>query len=119
MGLNVLGNPINCDVAILLVVTKDLPISPRFSPYDFLSRCKFSSLTTRQPTVECYLLALSATDARIQNPALTRIELTTFALFSRCARLTSTKRLDHSGTTINKSIELLCSLIASDALPEP
>ena len=38
------------------VVTKDLPISPRFTPYDFLSRCKFSTLTTRQPMVDFYLL---------------------------------------------------------------
>ena len=35
MGLN---------VAILPVVTKDLPISLRFAPYEFLSRCKFSTL---------------------------------------------------------------------------
>ena len=38
------------------VVSKDLPISPRFTPYNFLSRCKFSTLTTRQPMVELYLL---------------------------------------------------------------
>ena len=43
-------------VTILPVVTKDLPISPRFTPYDFLSRYKFSTLTTRQPMVEFYLL---------------------------------------------------------------
>ena len=43
-------------IPILPVVTKDLPISPRFTPYDFLSRCKFSTLTTRQPMVEYYLL---------------------------------------------------------------
>ena len=43
-------------VTILPVVTKDLPISPRFTPYNFLSRCKFSTLTTRQPMVEFYLL---------------------------------------------------------------
>ena len=43
-------------ITILPVVTKDLPISPRFAPYDFLSRCKFSTLTTRQPLVEFYLL---------------------------------------------------------------
>ena len=36
--------------------TKDLPISPRCTPYDFFSRCKFSTLTTRQPMVEFYLL---------------------------------------------------------------
>ena len=41
---------------ILPVVTKDLPISPRFTPYNFLSRCKSSTLTTRQPMVEFYLL---------------------------------------------------------------
>ena len=43
-------------ITILLVVTEDLPISPRFTPYNFLSRCKFSTLTTRQPMVEFYLL---------------------------------------------------------------
>ena len=42
-------------ITILPVVTKDLPISPRFTPYDFLSRCKFSTLTTRQPMVELHL----------------------------------------------------------------
>ena len=31
-------------IAILPVVTKDLPTSPRFTPSDFLSRCKFSNL---------------------------------------------------------------------------
>ena len=33
------------------VVIKDLGISCRFSSYDFLSRCKFSTLATRQPMV--------------------------------------------------------------------
>ena len=39
------------------MVTKDLPISPRFTTYVFLSRCKFSNHTSRQPMVEFYLLA--------------------------------------------------------------
>ena len=43
-------------ITILPVVTKDLPISPRYTPYNFFSRCKFSNLTTRQPMVEFYLL---------------------------------------------------------------
>ena len=43
-------------ITILPVVTKDLPISPGFTPYNFLSRCKFSTLTTSQPMVEFYLL---------------------------------------------------------------
>ena len=46
----------NLIITILPVVTKDLPISRRFTPYNFLSRCKFSTLTTRQPMVEFYLL---------------------------------------------------------------
>ena len=53
MGLNVLGYHFH--VRILPVVSKDLPLSPRCSPYDFLSRCKFSTLTTRQPMVEILL----------------------------------------------------------------
>ena len=43
-------------ITILPVVTNDLPISPRFTPCKFLSRCNFSTLTTRQPMVEFYLL---------------------------------------------------------------
>ena len=43
-------------ITILPVATKDLPNSPRFTPYNFLSRCKFSTLTTRQPMVDFYLL---------------------------------------------------------------
>ena len=43
-------------ITVLPVVSKDLTISPRFTPYDFLSRCKFSTLTTRQPMVDFYLL---------------------------------------------------------------
>ena len=43
-------------ITILPVVTKDLPIFSRFTPYNFLSRCKFSTLTTRQPMAEFYLL---------------------------------------------------------------
>ena len=47
-SLNVLGyqSYLLCNVAMLSVVSKDLPISPRFSPYDVLSRFKFSTLTT-------------------------------------------------------------------------
>ena len=37
----------------VVTITKDLPISPRFTPYDFFSRCKFSNLTTRQPMILC------------------------------------------------------------------
>ena len=43
-------------ITILPVVTKDLPISPWFTPYIFLSRCKFSTLTNHEPMVEFYLL---------------------------------------------------------------
>ena len=69
-------------ITILPVVTKDLPISPRFTPYKFLSRCKFSTLTTRQPMVEFYLLTFPRYPLRKKEnkPTLVRIELTTSAL---------------------------------------
>ena len=69
-------------ITILPVVTKDLPISPRFTPYNFLSRCKFSNLTTRQLMVEIYLLSSHAFryERKNTNPTLVRIELMTSAL---------------------------------------
>ena len=45
-------NPTYCNAAILPVVTKDLPIYPRFSLYELLSQCKVSALTTCQPMAE-------------------------------------------------------------------
>ena len=48
--------PMDLIITILPVVTKDLFISPRFTPYDFLSRCKFVTLTRCLPMVEFYLL---------------------------------------------------------------
>ena len=54
---------------ILSVVTKDLPISPRFPPYNFVWRCKFSTLTSRQAMVEFLLThvpTLSITKERTQ-----------------------------------------------------
>ena len=67
---------------ILPVVTKDLPISPRFTPYDFLSRCKFGTLITRQPMVEFYLLTFPRSPLRKKqtNSTVVRTELTTSAL---------------------------------------
>ena len=84
-------------VAVLLpVVTKDLPISPRCTPYELLSRYKFSTLTTRQPMVEFTysprtIIALSATDARIK--ILLDKNRTHDFRTSRCAGYL----LDHSG----------------------
>ena len=77
-------------ITIMPVVTKDLPISPRFTPYDFLSRYKFSNLTTRRPMVEFYSLTFPRFPLRKKNtrteknthinPTLVRIELATSAL---------------------------------------
>ena len=72
-------------ITILPVVTKDLPISPRFTPYNFLSRCKFSTLTTRQPSQSWLNFTYSRSHAfryerKNTNPTLVRIELTTSAL---------------------------------------
>ena len=44
---------------VTVTINKDLFISPRYTPYEFLSRCKFGTLTTRQPMVEFYLLMFS------------------------------------------------------------
>ena len=70
-------------------------------PYDFLSRCKFSTLTTLHFNSSTYgwillthVLTLTATDARI------KIELTTSALWQvelgRCADYL----LDYSGDKV-------------------
>ena len=44
--------PMDLIIAIVFmlipVVTKNISISPRFTPYVFLSRCKFGTLTTRE-----------------------------------------------------------------------
>ena len=36
-----------------------VPVDTKDPPYDFLSRCKFSHLTTRQPIAEFYLLTFT------------------------------------------------------------
>ena len=59
LDIGLCENLINQNVAIQAVVAKDLPISPRFTPYDFLSRCKFGTLTTRELMVGFYLLTFS------------------------------------------------------------
>ena len=69
-------------ITILPVVTKDLPFSPRFTPYEFSSRCKFSNLTTRQPMVEFYSLTFPRFPLRKKEHKFyfVRIELTTSGL---------------------------------------
>ena len=62
--------------------------SPRFTPYDFLSRCKFSTirLTTRQLTVEFYLLTFSRFPLRKKkNKSYSGKNRTHDSRTSRCA----------------------------------
>ena len=80
-------------ITILPVVTKDIPISPRFTPYDFLSRCKFSTLTTRQPMVEFYLLTFPRFPLRKKHKSYFGKNRTHDFRTSRCAGYL----LDHSG----------------------
>ena len=82
-------------ITILPVVTKDLPISPRFMPYIFLSRCKFSTLTARQPMVEFYLLTFPRFPLRKKEHKFYFGKNRThdFRTTSRCAGYL----LDHSG----------------------
>ena len=79
----------------VVVTIKDLPISPRFTPYDFLSRCKFSTLTTRQPMVEFYLLTFPRFPLRKKEHIsyFGKNRTHDFRTTSRCAGYL----LDHSG----------------------
>ena len=90
-------------ITILPVVTKDLPISPRFTPYNFLSRCKFSTLTTRQPVVEFYLLTFPRFPLRKkEHKSYFGKNRTHDFRTSRCAAYL----LDHSGDEQGKLIFL-------------
>ena len=70
-------------ITILPVVTKDLPISPRFTPYGFLSLDASSEIL--QLVNQWLNFTYSRSHAfryerKNTNPALVRIELTTSAL---------------------------------------
>ena len=51
-----------------LSLSKDLPISPRFSSYKFLSRCKFSTLTVRHVIVGFYLYYSGSQASAVRKP---------------------------------------------------
>ena len=87
-------------ITILPVVTKDLPISPRFTPYNFLSRCKFSTLTTRQPMVEFYLLTFPPFPLRKKEHKSYFGKNRTHFRTSRCAGYL----LDHSGDPVRDGL---------------
>ena len=91
-------------ITSLPVVTKDLPISHRFTPYDFLSRCKFSALKTHQSMVEIYLLTFPRFPLREkEHKSYLGKNRTHDFRTSRCAGYL----LDHSGdegSPINKAI---------------
>ena len=90
-------------ITILPVATKDLPISPRFTPYNFLSRCKFSTLTTRQLMVEFYLLTFPRFPLRKkEHKSYFGKNRTHDFRTSRCAGYL----LDHSGDIIQYSMTL-------------
>ena len=88
MGLNALGcqshllqrcHPLNT----IPVVTNDLPFPGGARLTAFYRRCKFSTLTTRQPMVEFLLtrvFTLSVAEEKTKIVVFTRIELTISAL---------------------------------------
>ena len=93
-------------ITILPVVTKDLPISPRFTPYMLLSRCKFSTLTTRQPMVEFYILTFPRLPIRKkEHKSYFGKNRTHDFRTSRCAAYL----LDHSGDATGFSQVVFCS----------
>ena len=90
-------------ITILPVVTEDLPISPRFTPYNFLSRCKFSTLTTRQPMVEFYSLTFPRFPLRKkEHKSYFSKNRTHDFRTSRCAAYL----LDHSGDVVNTNVAI-------------
>ena len=94
-------------ITILPVVTKDIPISPRFTPYNFLSRCKFSTLTTRQPIVEFYLLRFPRFPLRKEeHKSYFGKNRTHDFRTSRCAGYL----LDHSGDSVLYCTKVLFSM---------
>ena len=80
---------------VLPVDTKDLPISPRFTPFDILSQCKVSNLTIRQAMVEFYLLTFPRFPLRKKEhkSSFGKNRTHDFRTTSRCAGYL----LDHSG----------------------
>ena len=92
-------------ITILSVVTKDLPISPRFTPYKFLSRCKFSTLTTRQPMVEFYLLTFPRFPSRMKkHKSYFGKNRTHDFRTNRCAGYLLDHSGDHYNSNTNKTI---------------
>ena len=99
-------------ITILPVVTKDLPISPLFTPYDFLSRCKFSTLTTRQPMVEFYLLTFPRFPLRKkEHESYFGKNRTHDFLTNRCVGYL----LDHSG---DEGVTHICMYVWSSHIAE-
>ena len=85
----------------VVTITKDLPTSPRFTPYNFLSRCKFSK-STRQPMVELYLLTFPRFPLRKKEHKsyFGKNRTHDFHTTSRCAGYL----LDHSGDELQRII---------------
>ena len=81
--INADNSPVHVTV-LLSDLNKVLLISPQFSPFVFLSRGKFSTLTTRQLMIEFYFSRSHGfrltTEDGIKILAFTRIEPTTSAL---------------------------------------
>ena len=101
-------------ITILPVVIKNLPISPRFTPYNFLSRCKFSTLTTRQPMVEFYLLTFPRFPLRKkEHKSYFGKNRTHDFRTSRCAAYV----LDHSGEVNISGWHFTCDEFACRIVP--
>ena len=107
-------------ITILPVATEDLPFPPRFTRYDFLSRCKFSNLATRQPMVEFYLLTFPRFPLRKKEHKFYFGKNRTHDFrITRCVGYlldhsgvgynndSSTYRI-HDGNSTNKSSEFIC-----------
>ena len=96
-------------ITILPVDTKDLPISPRFTPYDFFIAMQVQhSYTTRQPMVEFYLLTFPRFPLRKkEHKSYFGKNRTHDFRTSRCAAYL----LDHSGDERRIYVSTVCMVI--------
>ena len=89
-------------------------LSPRFSPCDFLSRCKFGTLTPHQPItlLEFFLLRLSSFPFRYgsqnkrSDPVKNRTHDSALLIFINCEAVHSSARVTRLLTTSQKNVPL-------------
>ena len=95
MGLN---------ITILPVDTKDLRISPQLTSYDFFSRCKFSTLTTRQLMLDL-LTQIMWTRVELTASALAGVQVTYY--YEYIGYIYASAQCERDTCSVYRSLETL------------